>query len=194
VHGIVFELAAALFNVIWWYARRDRRLLASTIDAAGVRSITRRFLLGLAWIGGGTLLGALLPLLGVAMFASFTIFSGCRSPVRSALPGPARYKPASGYCPPRPARNRNLARTIPLPASNEVRMFVGHGPLAQFDHLPLPTTLPRRHQAEWLSEGRPLADFERRPAVPGLAVGGEECLDSQFLRGDIDRRADCRDH
>jgi uncharacterized membrane protein len=74
VHGIVFELAAALFNVIWWYARRDRRLLASTIDAAGVRSITRRFLLGLAWIGGGTLLGALLPLLGVAMFASFIIF------------------------------------------------------------------------------------------------------------------------
>ncbi len=74
VHGIVFELAAALFNVIWWYARRDRRLLASTIDAAGVRSIARRFLLGLAWIGGGTLLGALLPLLGVAMFASFIIF------------------------------------------------------------------------------------------------------------------------
>jgi uncharacterized membrane protein len=35
VHGIVFELAAAVFNVIWWYARRDRRLLANTIDAAG---------------------------------------------------------------------------------------------------------------------------------------------------------------
>ena len=52
----------------------DRRLLASTIDDAGIRSITRRFLLGLAWIGGGTLLGALLPLLGVAMFASFIIF------------------------------------------------------------------------------------------------------------------------
>ena len=70
----VFELAAAVFNVIWWYARSDRRLLANTIDDAGVRSITRRFLLGLAWIGGGTLLGALLPLLGVAMFASFIIF------------------------------------------------------------------------------------------------------------------------
>jgi uncharacterized membrane protein len=74
LHGIVFELAAALFNVIWWHARRDRRLLANTIDAAGVRSITRRFLLALAWIGGGTLLGALLPLLGVAVFASFIVF------------------------------------------------------------------------------------------------------------------------
>jgi uncharacterized membrane protein len=37
VHGVLFELAAVLFNVIWWYARRDRRLLADTIDAAGVR-------------------------------------------------------------------------------------------------------------------------------------------------------------
>jgi hypothetical protein len=74
VHGIVFELAAAVFNVIWWYARRDRRLLANTIDAAGACSIARRFLLGLVWIGGGTLLGALLPLLGVAVFASFIIF------------------------------------------------------------------------------------------------------------------------
>ena len=117
VHGIVFELAAAVFNVIWWYARRDRRLLANTIDAAGARSIARRFLLGLVWIGGGTLLGALLPLLGVAVFASFIIFSGCRSPVRSAWPGPARYRPARGHGSARPVRKRNLARTSPLPGS-----------------------------------------------------------------------------
>jgi hypothetical protein len=91
VHGIVFELAAAVFNVIWWYARSDRRLLASTIDAAGVRSITRRFLLGLAWIGVGTLLGALLPLLGVAMFASFIIFFWL--PISGEI-GAARPRPA----------------------------------------------------------------------------------------------------
>jgi hypothetical protein len=41
-------LAAALFNIIWWHARRDRRLLASTIDAAGVKAIARRFQLALA--------------------------------------------------------------------------------------------------------------------------------------------------
>ena len=125
VHGIVFELAAALFNVIWWYARRDRRLLDSTIDAAGVRSITRRFLLGLAWIGGGTLLGALLPLLGVAMFASFIIFFWL--PISGEI-GAARPRPVQASewaCPPRPARNRNLARTIPLPASNPRTSFAG---------------------------------------------------------------------
>jgi len=74
VHGLAFELAAVLFNLIWWHARRDGRLLASTIDAAGVRAIARRFLLALAWIGVGTLLGALLPPLGVIVIAAFVVF------------------------------------------------------------------------------------------------------------------------
>ena len=74
MHGIVFEVAALLFNLIWWYARRDRRLLANTINAAGARAIGRRFLLGLAWIGAGTLLGAVIPLLGAAVFVAFITF------------------------------------------------------------------------------------------------------------------------
>ena len=71
LHGIAFELAAVLFNVIWWHARRDRRLLTDTIDSAGVTAIARRFQLALAWIATGTLLGALLPPLGVAVIAAF---------------------------------------------------------------------------------------------------------------------------
>ena len=74
VHGLAFELAAALFNIIWWHARRHRRLLASTIDAAGVQAIARRFQLALAWIGAGTLLGAFVPVLGVAVFTGFVIY------------------------------------------------------------------------------------------------------------------------
>lgn len=73
LHGLAFLVAAALFNVIWWHARRHR-LLADTIDAAGVRAVARRFRLALAWIGAGTLLGALLPVLGVAVFTSFVIY------------------------------------------------------------------------------------------------------------------------
>jgi uncharacterized membrane protein len=73
-HGIAFELAAILFNVIWWYARHDRRLLDSAIGSAGVRAISRRFQLALAWIATGTLLGALLPALGVAVIAAFIPF------------------------------------------------------------------------------------------------------------------------
>lgn len=41
-HGIAFELAAVLFNIIWWYARHDRQLLTAAIDSAGVRAIARR--------------------------------------------------------------------------------------------------------------------------------------------------------
>lgn len=71
LHGIAFELAAVLFNVIWWYACHDRRLLTPTIDAAGVTAIGRRFRLALVWLGTGTLLGALLPVLAVAVIAAF---------------------------------------------------------------------------------------------------------------------------
>jgi hypothetical protein len=36
-HGISFEIAAALFNVIWWHARHNHQLLTST-DSTAVRS------------------------------------------------------------------------------------------------------------------------------------------------------------
>jgi uncharacterized membrane protein len=70
-HGMAFELAAILFNAIWDYARHDHRLLGTTIDSAGASAISRRFRLALAWIGTGTLLGALLPVLGMAVIAAF---------------------------------------------------------------------------------------------------------------------------
>jgi uncharacterized membrane protein len=71
LHGLTFEFAAILFNVIWWHVRHDRRLLAPSIDAAGVKAIGRRFQLALAWIATGTLLGILFPPLGVAVIAAF---------------------------------------------------------------------------------------------------------------------------
>jgi uncharacterized membrane protein len=74
LHGLVFEVAAALFNVIWWHVRRARLLQADTIDAAGVRAITRRFRLALAWIGTATLVGTLIPLLGVCVFTAFLVY------------------------------------------------------------------------------------------------------------------------
>jgi uncharacterized membrane protein len=73
-YGISFELAALLFNVIWDYARHGHRLLETTIDAAGATAICRRFRLALAWIGTGTLLGVLLPILGMVVIAAFIPF------------------------------------------------------------------------------------------------------------------------
>lgn len=73
-HGITFLVAAILFNAIWEYVRHNNRLLAATIDSAGVRAISWRFRLALAWIATGTLLGAALPALGIAVIAAFIPF------------------------------------------------------------------------------------------------------------------------
>jgi hypothetical protein len=50
--------------VIWEYARHHRRLLASTIDAAGARAISMRFRLALGWLAIGTLLAPCSPCSG----------------------------------------------------------------------------------------------------------------------------------
>ncbi|MFE4996883.1 hypothetical protein ACFRH4_37290 [Streptomyces mirabilis] len=63
-----------MFNVIWRHVRRDRRLLSTTIDAAGVAAISRRFQLALVWLATAILLGALVPVLGVAVIAAFIIY------------------------------------------------------------------------------------------------------------------------
>jgi uncharacterized membrane protein len=71
LHGTSFWFMDLLFNVIWWYARHDRRLIVTAIDSHGVAVISRRFLRALVWIATGTLLGLLLPPLGVAVIAAF---------------------------------------------------------------------------------------------------------------------------
>jgi uncharacterized membrane protein len=74
LHGIAFEVTAVLFNLIWWHARRGRRLLTDTIDTADVRAISGRFQLALVWLAVGTLLGAVLPALGVAVITALTFY------------------------------------------------------------------------------------------------------------------------
>ena len=83
-HGMTFLLAAILFNVIWGYARHDHRL-GTTLDAGGARAISRRFRLALVWIATGTLLGALLPVLGMAVIAAFIPYYWL--PIRGEIAG-----------------------------------------------------------------------------------------------------------
>jgi uncharacterized membrane protein len=74
LHGGAFEMAAILFNLIWWHASHSGRLLQATIDSASVRAIGRRFQLALPWLGTGIVLGAFVPALGVAVIAAFVPF------------------------------------------------------------------------------------------------------------------------
>ena len=73
VHGMTFEVAAILFNIIWLHIRRAE-LIGSTIHPSGVRAISRRFGLAVVWIATGTVLGAVIPLLGVAVIAAFIAY------------------------------------------------------------------------------------------------------------------------
>jgi len=94
LHGLTFELAAALFNLIWWHARRGRRLLVETIDPAGMKAIAQRFQLALGWIATGTALGAVFPPLGIAVIAAFIPYYW--SPIAGEVPRLRRRRRGDG--------------------------------------------------------------------------------------------------
>jgi uncharacterized membrane protein len=84
-YGIAFDVTALTFNAVWQYARRHG-LLSEALDAAGAVAIGRRFQLALAWLAAGTLLGLLLPILGVVVIAAFNAFYWL--PIRGESPSP----------------------------------------------------------------------------------------------------------
>jgi uncharacterized membrane protein len=85
-YGIAFAATALTFNAVWQYACRHR-LLSETLDHAGATAVSRRFQLALAWLATGAILGAVLPVLGVAVIAAFNAFYWL--PIRGESPRPA---------------------------------------------------------------------------------------------------------
>jgi uncharacterized membrane protein len=84
-YGITFDVTALTFNGVWQYASRHG-LLSEALDLAGAVAISRRFQLALAWLASGALLGAVLPVLGVAVIAAFNVFYWL--PIRGESPRP----------------------------------------------------------------------------------------------------------
>ncbi|MCG5443895.1 DUF1211 domain-containing protein [Micromonospora sp. NIE79] len=70
VYGGTLWTAAALFNIVWVHLRRAK-LLDPGLGPFGARAIGRRFALALVWIGSGILVGAFVPIAGVAIIAAF---------------------------------------------------------------------------------------------------------------------------
>jgi TMEM175 potassium channel family protein len=66
-------VTALTFNAVWQYAFRHR-LLSEALTAAGATAIARRFQIALAWLAIGAVLGAVLPILGVAVIAAFNAY------------------------------------------------------------------------------------------------------------------------
>ncbi|WBB69938.1 TMEM175 family protein [Micromonospora sp. WMMD812] len=69
-YGAAVGVGTLLFNLLWEYARYHHRRLGSTIDAAGARKLSRRFWLAPVVTLAGTLVGALVPAVGLAVFAA----------------------------------------------------------------------------------------------------------------------------
>jgi uncharacterized membrane protein len=72
-YGIAFVATALTFNAVWQYSRRHQ-LLRETLAPEGATAIGRRFELALAWLATGALLGALVPVAGVAVIVAFNAY------------------------------------------------------------------------------------------------------------------------
>jgi uncharacterized membrane protein len=70
---IAFDVTALTFIAVWQYACRHR-LLSDALDSAGATAIGRRFHHALAWLAIAALLGAVLPVLGLAGIVAFNAF------------------------------------------------------------------------------------------------------------------------
>ncbi len=84
-YGLTFAVTALTFNAVWQYASRHR-LLSAALDSEDATAIGRRFQLALAWLAIGALLGAALPVLGVAVIVGFNVFYWL--PIRGESPRP----------------------------------------------------------------------------------------------------------
>jgi TMEM175 potassium channel family protein len=84
-YGIAFDVTALTFNAVWQYASRQG-LLSEALGSAAATAIGRRFQLALAWLAAGALLGALVPVLGVAVIVAFNAFYWL--PIRGESPRP----------------------------------------------------------------------------------------------------------
>jgi uncharacterized membrane protein len=84
-YGVAFDVTALAFDAVWQHARR-RRLLSEALGPAGATAIGRRFQLALAWLATGALVGAVLPIAGVAVIAAFNAFYWI--PIPGESPGP----------------------------------------------------------------------------------------------------------
>jgi uncharacterized membrane protein len=73
-YGVTLTLTAVFFNILWFYAARDGRLLREDADPRVVRGISRSYRPG-PWIYlAATLIAFANPSVSLALFAAFALF------------------------------------------------------------------------------------------------------------------------
>ena len=73
-YGVTLLLMAVIFNVLWTYARRDRRLISEDFPQSKVRAVTQACAVGMPLTGLIPLLATWTPLGGVIFAFSISAF------------------------------------------------------------------------------------------------------------------------
>jgi chromate transport protein ChrA len=86
-YAIAFAVTALTFNATWQYVARHR-LLSEALQSEGATAISGRFRLAVTWLATAAVLGAALPVRGVAVIVAFNIYYWL--PIRGESPSPQR--------------------------------------------------------------------------------------------------------
>jgi uncharacterized membrane protein len=73
-YGVTMVVMASLYSTLWFYAARNRRLIAADADQRTVSGISRSFLPGIPLYGLATLSAFVSPWLSVGLYAGITAF------------------------------------------------------------------------------------------------------------------------
>ncbi len=74
LYGSTLVVGGFFFNAVWEWARYRHRLLGHSITPDGARAVAHRFMLGPTVYLIGTAIGAIMPVLGIALFAALILF------------------------------------------------------------------------------------------------------------------------
>jgi uncharacterized membrane protein len=86
-YGAVIAIGGIPFNLIWWWARRER-LLGSSISDVEARRLAVRYWLGPAIYAAAALLALLAPYAAIAVYAALIVFYWVEPIRRTAAPRP----------------------------------------------------------------------------------------------------------
>jgi uncharacterized membrane protein len=73
-YGLTMEAIAIMFNVVWQYAAKDRRLLDPRVDPSALQRASRNYLVGPVVYGAATLIALVNAWASLAIFAALAVY------------------------------------------------------------------------------------------------------------------------
>jgi uncharacterized membrane protein len=74
LYGASFTVSAVFYYLLWSYSSRGRRLIDPSVDQRAIDAVERRYRLGAPLYLAGTLVAAVVPLVGMLVFLALDLF------------------------------------------------------------------------------------------------------------------------